>query len=126
MATANSSEMGTMRDPQIHVQNGYGGMSLAEVRGIIVEVTGRTPDTPKTVGTGCGRRRPYAMTSTVPEHVTCLACRERAWGEQVKLAETADLAAELVTTDSSLSRTSPAEFADIASGHRTMAARYGR
>ena len=68
-----------MRDPHIHVERtplpGFGHQAT---RTMIVEAIGLAPDLPKTVTTGCGRRRPFAMTSTAPESVTCLACREYA------------------------------------------------
>ena len=48
------------------------GFGHAAMRALITEATGLVPDLPKTVGTGCGRRRPIAMTSTAPERVTSL------------------------------------------------------
>jgi hypothetical protein len=44
-------------------------------------------DAPSTVTTGCGRRVPYAMTSTRPESVTCLPCREHAHQEYLRIAD---------------------------------------
>ncbi len=54
-----------MRDPHIHVEKtpmpGFGHPAM---RALSTEATGLAPDLPKTVGTGCGRRRPIARTST--------------------------------------------------------------
>ena len=56
-----------------HLLPGFGHKAI---RALITDALGVTPDLPKTVGTGCGLRRPLASTSTVPEEITCLACRE--------------------------------------------------
>jgi hypothetical protein len=83
-----------MRDPHIHVEKtpmpGFGHVAT---RALIIEATGLVPELPKTVGTGCGRRRPIAMMSTVPERVTCLACREYAHAEYLTWAGMAHAAA---------------------------------
>ena len=54
-----------MRDPHIHVEKtpmpGFGHPAM---RALISVATGLVPDPPKTVGTGCGRRRPIARTSS--------------------------------------------------------------
>jgi hypothetical protein len=56
-----------MKDPHVHVEKTpMAGFGHAPTRALIVRATGLVPDLPKTVGTGCGRRRPIAMTSTVP------------------------------------------------------------
>ncbi|WP_395106449.1 hypothetical protein [Actinomadura sp. SCN-SB] len=39
------------------------------------------------VDTGCALRVPYAMTSSRPDRVTCLPCREYACDEHVRLTE---------------------------------------
>ncbi len=112
-----------MRDPHIHVEKTpMPGFGNAEIRGLIVEALGVVPNLPKTVGTGCGRRRPMAMTSTVPERVTCLACREYARAEQLKWAEMADAAGSLPPIRGE-NRPRP-DFAAIARRHRATAARY--
>lgn len=71
-----------MRDPHIHVEKtpmpGFGHPAM---RALITEATGLVPGLPKAVGTACGRRRPIAMTSAVPERVTCLDCRDWARAE---------------------------------------------
>ena len=66
-----------MKDPHVHAEKTpMPGFGHAATRDLIVRATGLVPDLPKTVGTGCGVRRPLAMTSTVPEKITCLACRD--------------------------------------------------
>jgi hypothetical protein len=55
-------------------------------RNLIVSVLGRATDAPSVVTTGCGVRVPYAMTSSRPESVTCLACREHAHREYLRFA----------------------------------------
>lgn len=63
-----------MRDPLIHAPEVIS--SYGDIRHIYEDLPGFWK--PKTVRTGCGRRRPYAMTSRRPDAVTCLACRDRA------------------------------------------------
>lgn len=85
-----------MRDPHIHAEKTpMPGFGHAAMRDLISGTLGLASDLPKTAGTGCGKRRPIAMTSTVPEHVTCLACREYARGEHLKWADMAAAAAAL-------------------------------
>lgn len=55
-----------MRDPHIHVEKSV-LVPQATMRQAVTAATGLAADAPKTVTTGCGHRRPYAMTSTVPE-----------------------------------------------------------
>jgi hypothetical protein len=69
------------------------------MRTLITEAIGLVPDLPKTVGTGCGRRRPIAMTSTVPETVTCLPCREYARAEYLTWAAMDRVTAELAEAE---------------------------
>src|SRR5262245_11626978 len=53
----------TTRDIHIHVEKTPApGFGLVAMRTRITEAIGLVPDLPKTVGTGCGRRRPIAMT----------------------------------------------------------------
>lgn len=89
-----------MKDPHIHVEKtpmpGFGRMAM---RSIITEAIGLVPDLPKTVGTGCGRRRPIAMTTTVPECVTCLGCREYARAQYLTWAGIARAAAEIAEAE---------------------------
>ena len=80
-----------MRDPLIHVERNV-IFTVQTIRGLIVDAVGLAPDAPKTVTTGCARRRPYAMTSADPSKVTCLACREHAASEHESQADLADAA----------------------------------
>lgn len=121
-----------MRDPHTHVEKtpvpGFGNAAMRE---LIVKAVGLAPDLPKTVGTGCGKRRPFAMTSTVPERVTCLACREYARAQYIREAESAealsewyDKEPELMTTAGAKAGVTPADLAEAAREHRATAARY--
>lgn len=73
-------------DPHIHVEQ----MVLRagpDIRNLMSSVLGRVPDAPSVITTGCGLNVPYAMTSSRPESVTCLACREYAGREYRAFAE---------------------------------------
>jgi hypothetical protein len=84
-----------MKDPRVHVEKTpMPGLGHAAARGLIVQATGLVPDLPKTVGTGCGVRRPLAMTSTTPEKIACLACRDLACAEYLTWAGIVHAAAE--------------------------------
>jgi hypothetical protein len=72
-------------DPHIHVEQKV-TQAGADFRNVVTSLLGRAPDQPSVVTTGCGRQVPYAMTSPRPESVTCLACREHAHGEYLRLA----------------------------------------
>lgn len=118
-----------MKDPHIHAEKtvlpGFGNAAMRE---LIVTATGLACDLPKTVGTGCGRRRPFAMTSTVPEHITCLACREWAAAEHEQAAQSAEALIEMVPAGDptwETARTTPERMSAEAQEHRAMAARYG-
>lgn len=85
-----------MRDPYVHAEKtSLPGFGHQAIRALLTDALGVTPDLPKTVGTGCGLRRPLASTSTVPEEITCLACREWLRGECLFWADTAARALEL-------------------------------
>ena len=85
-----------MRDPHVHAEKtSLPGFGHRAIRALIADAVGVAPDLPKTVGTGCGLRRPLASTSTVPEEITCLACREWLRGECLFWADTAARALEL-------------------------------
>jgi hypothetical protein len=73
-------------DPHIHVEQKVLEAGPA-VRNFIVSMLGRVTDAPSVVTTGCGVQVPYAMTSTRPESVTCLACREHAHREYLRFAD---------------------------------------
>lgn len=79
-----------MRDPHVHAEKtSLPGFGHLVIRALITDALGVAPDLPKTVGTGCGLRRPFASTSTVPEQITCLACREWLRGECLFWADAA-------------------------------------
>ncbi|MFE6286617.1 hypothetical protein [Streptomyces sp. NPDC057877] len=73
-------------DPHIHVAEKVTRAGSDE-RNLIGSMLGRVPDAPSVVRTGCGQRVPYAMTSTRPESVTCLACREHGHREYLRFAD---------------------------------------
>ncbi len=87
-----------MRDPYVHAEKtSLPGFGHKAIRALITDALGVAPDLPKTVGTGCGLRRPLASTSTVPEEITCLACREWLRGECLFWADADARALELAT-----------------------------
>ena len=73
-------------DPHIHVEQRVLGAG-PDMRNLMSSVLGRVPDAPSAITTGCGLNVPYAMTSSRPESVTCLACREHAGREYRAFAE---------------------------------------
>jgi hypothetical protein len=117
-----------MRDPYIHAEKApMPGFGHAAMRALIAEATGLVPDLPKTVGTGCGVRRPIAMTSTRPEAITCLPCREWAHEEYLTWAGIARAAAELAEAEPSAAvaaKTTPADLRDEERTYRALAARF--
>ena len=117
-----------MRDPHVHAEKTpMPGFGHAATRDPIVRATGLVPDLPKTVGTGCGVRRPIAMTSTVPERVTCLACRDWARAEYLLWAGMAHAAAELAEAEpraAIAAKTTPADLRAEERTYRALAARF--
>jgi len=107
-----------MRDPHVHVERGVVMLTHAQMREAITQVTGLAVDAPKTVTTGCGRRRPYAMTSAGPAAVTCLACREHAAAQHDLLAAAAEAIVSLADTGPDMA----AGIADQAGGIEAVAA----
>ncbi len=75
-----------MKDPRVHVERGFAMMPDAHMRAAFTAAAGLAGDAPKTVTTGCRRRRLYVMTRTSPSSVTCPACREFAAGQHEDLA----------------------------------------
>jgi hypothetical protein len=73
-------------DPHIHVEQRVARHG-AGVRNLLAGTFGLVGDLPETAATGCGLRVPYAMTSSRPESVTCLACREHARAQHLRFAE---------------------------------------
>jgi hypothetical protein len=118
-----------MRDPHVHAEKTpMPGFGHAATRDLIVRATGLVPDLPKTVGTGCGVRRPLAMTSTVPEKITCLACRDWAREEYLTWAGVAHAAAELAEAEpraAIAAKTTPADLRAEECTYRALAARFG-
>jgi hypothetical protein len=85
-----------MRDPYVHAEKtALPGFGHQVIRALLADALGVVPDLPKTTGTGCGLRRPLASTSTVPEQITCLPCREWLRGECLFWADAAARALEL-------------------------------
>ena len=117
-----------MKDPNVHAEKTpMPGFGHAAARGLIVQATGLVPDLPKTVGTGCGVRRPLAMTSTIPEKITCLACRDWARGEYLTWAGIARTAAELAEAEARAAvaaKTIPDDLRAEERTHRELAARF--
>ncbi|MQY26660.1 hypothetical protein [Nocardia aurantia] len=73
-------------DPHIHVVKNV-TQAGAAYRTVITSMFGRAIDSPSIVTTGCGLRVRYVMTATHPDKVTCLACREHAQHEHLRLAD---------------------------------------
>jgi hypothetical protein len=72
-------------DPYVHVDVKF--RSDVAGRDVLASTFGLAADLPTTVTTGCDLRVPLAMTSMRPESVTCLACREFAHGQYLRLAD---------------------------------------
>ncbi|WP_045747534.1 MULTISPECIES: hypothetical protein [Actinoplanes] len=73
-------------DPHIHVE-AHGAGAGAAVRSTLASTFGLVGDLPAEVTAGCGQRVPYAMTAARPEAVTCLACRDHARAQHLRLAD---------------------------------------
>ena len=85
-----------MRDPYVHAEKTLlPGFGHQVIRALLADALGVAPDLPKTTGTGCGLRCPLTSTSTVPEQITCLPCREWLRGECLFWADAAASALEL-------------------------------
>lgn len=117
-----------MKDPHIHAEKapipGFGHVATKE---LIISATGFVPDLPKTVGTGCGLRRPLAMTSTRPEAITCLACRDWAREHYLMWAGMASAAAEIAEVEPRTAiraKTTPDDLRDEERIYRALAARF--
>jgi hypothetical protein len=117
-----------VKDPHIHAEKTpMPGFGHAATRDLIVRATGLVPDLPKTVGTGCGVRRPLAMTSIMPEKITCLACRDWARAEYLLWAGMAHAAAELAEAEpraAIAAKTTPADLRAEEQTYRALAARF--
>ena len=117
-----------MKDPHVHAEKTpVPGFGHAATRALIIQATGLVPDLPKTVGTGCGVRRPLAMTSIRPEAITCLPCRDWARAQYLTWAGMARAAAELAAAEpraAIAAKTTPAELLDEERTYRALAARF--
>ena len=71
-------------DPHIHVDVDLHADVTA--RHLLTSTFGLVGNLPSHASTGCGIRVPFAMTSTRPDNVTCLACREYAQRRYLELA----------------------------------------
>ena len=85
-------------DPHVHAQHIV--MDRGRIRAALTRALGRAPTMPATVTTACQQRRPVAMTSVLPERVTCLACREAARTAHLRAAEVLEDLATLPTANS--------------------------
>lgn len=81
------------KDTLVHIEKTImPSFGQGEMRNLIVTATGLIGDLPKTVGTGCGKRRKLAQTSRRPEAVTCPLCRAWAREDALKWADMAQAA----------------------------------
>jgi len=87
-------------DPHVHAQSLL--TDRGRIRAALTRALGRAPTLPATVTTGCRQRRPIAMTSVLPERVTCLACRESARGAHLRAARALEDLTTLPTTSAEL------------------------
>ncbi|MFD3311280.1 hypothetical protein [Streptomyces sp. NPDC058694] len=106
------------RDPHIHVEAKV-ARGDAAVRNVLASTFGLAGDLPSVADTGCGLRVPYAMTSPRPDSVTCLACREHARREHLRLAEMVERLGLMPG-----SAISGAEAKQAADRHRDLAERF--
>lgn len=105
-------------DPHIHVESKVGHDDAA-VRNVLASTFGLVGDLPSLVTTGCGVRVPYAMASPRPDKVTCLACREHALREHLRLAEWVERLGSMPG-----STVSPVQARQAADRHRELAEKF--
>jgi hypothetical protein len=74
-------------DPDPHIHIAVDLHASAATRNLLASTFGLATDLPTSTMTGCGTRVAYAMTSSYPQRVTCLACREYAHREHLRLAD---------------------------------------
>jgi hypothetical protein len=104
-------------DPHVHVDVKLGGEALT--RNLLASTFGLMSDVPATVTTGCGVAAPRAMTSASAAAVTCLACREFAHREHLRLADQLDRLGTLPG-----SPLDAGQSAAAAAHHRTLARQF--
>ncbi|MEU7043182.1 hypothetical protein AB0A77_19250 [Streptomyces varsoviensis] len=102
-------------DPHIHVETNV-VRAEAATRDVLAATFGLVGDLPSVVTTGCGLRVPYAMTSSRPDRVTCLACREYAHHTHLRFAGEAERLSRMPG-----SIFSPAQGRLAAERHRALA-----
>ncbi|MEU1815919.1 hypothetical protein ABZ543_12090 [Streptomyces roseifaciens] len=105
-------------DPHVHVESRVVHGDAA-VRNVVASTFGLAGDLPSLVTAGCGLRVPYAMTSPRPENVTCLACREHARREHLRVAEEVERLGSMPG-----STIGPAQAKSAAERHRELAERF--
>jgi hypothetical protein len=105
-------------DPHIHVEAKVVG-GAAAVRDVTASTFGLAGDLPSVVTSGCGTSVPYAMTSSRPDRVTCLPCREHASREHLRFADQVErlggMPGSVIT---------PAQAKAAADEHRALARRF--
>jgi hypothetical protein len=101
-------------DPHIHVESRMNADGM--VRNLLASSFGLVGDLPSVVTTGCELRVPRAMTSTRPESVTCLACREHAHHQYLRFAEQVEQLSAMpgVEISGDQARRAAAEYRDLA------------
>jgi hypothetical protein len=105
-------------DPHIHVETTVLHADAA-VRDMLASTFGLAGDLPSVVTTGCGLRVPYAMTSSRPGTVTCLACREHARAVHLRYAGQVERLGRMPG-----SPLSPDQVKQAADRHRELAERF--
>jgi hypothetical protein len=104
-------------DPHIHVDVRFHADVASRER--IAATFGLVADVPATVTTGCDLRVPLVMTSSHPEQVTCLACREFAHREHLRLAEQIERLGRMPG-----SMITPDQVSAVAARHRDAATKF--
>jgi hypothetical protein len=105
-------------DPHVHVEAQVVG-GAAAVREVTASTFGLAGDLPGVVTSGCGTSVPYAMTSSRPDRVTCLPCREHARREHLRFADQVERLSRMPG-----SVVTPAQAKPAADEHRALARRF--
>ncbi|GAA3389510.1 hypothetical protein [Cryptosporangium minutisporangium] len=104
-------------DPHVHVDAKLHAHASARI--VLADTFGLVAELPTVADTGCGRRVPYAMTSSRPASVTCLACRQFAAEEHGRAADQALRLARMPGIGVPVE-----QLTQAAAHHREQAARY--